>query len=690
PRPGRLERIAVNDAGEPGTQFSQYPDMSPDGRFVVFASESTNLVAGDKNENPDVFLRDRLLRTTERVSLTDDDHEPNGISTVPSVSADGRYVAFASAATNIVPEATIQRWQVYVRDRLEGTTELISAAPDGTPGNDTSSSPVITPDGRYVAFDGFASNLVPNDANLCSLGAQVESCVDVFVHDRQNDTTELVSRSSAGANGNGWSSSPDISADGRYVVFHSESNNLVPDDNNLERDVFVFDRTTSTLERVSVGSDERQANDKSHGASISADGRIVAFESSASNLVPRDTNGVQVFVGTPIFPTDIFVRDRERGSTERIGAATGAEPNDWSIQPTVSANGRYVAFHSIASNLVPGDGNDTVDIFVHDRATGGLDRATVADGGTEQNHWSANGNPDITADGSEVVFATDAWNLVPGGVEGERELLVRLRGPAVGVGEARAARDATEVTATGWVTFSGHAMAAAADPVTDGADAIGGELTGGAVVVRPEHEDLLIRLDLTSIAGVRPPPPYPVGGGLPGWAGAPGVYYGARLTSGGVTWEARAGRPAGGATPGSPTLTLHRCEVRCELVATLAGSYGNVGEDVRFSIPRSTVGIPDGASVSTRLFVAAGDPANGGGQEVDAIDLGTATVPGPSVSLGRAPQGAGPPPGAGFDTAAAIDRGTFHGRMPLGVGEVAWARACLGSMCGEPVRAVGS
>jgi Tol biopolymer transport system component len=226
---------------------------------------------------------------------------------------------------------------------------------------------------------------------------------DVFVHDRQTGATERVSLDSTGTQANGWSTYSAISADGRSVAFRSSASNLVVDDTNDLDDIFVHDRQTGATERVSVDSTGAQANDYSLVPAISADGRYVAFASFASNLVAGDNNGI----------LDVFVNDRQTGATERVSVdSTGAQANGWSDYTAISADGRYVAFGSIANNLVAGDTNGPIDIFVHDRQTRATERVSVDSTGAQANDYSV--DPAISADGRSVAFGSIASNLVAG------------------------------------------------------------------------------------------------------------------------------------------------------------------------------------------------------------------------------------------------------------------------------------
>jgi hypothetical protein len=254
-----------------------------------------------------------------------------------------------------------------------------------------------------VAFGSCASNLVAGDTNVS----------DIFVHDRVTGITERVSVDSSGAQANGGSDHPSISADGQVVTFDSWASNLVFGDTNGLSDIFVHDRVTGITERMSVDSSGAEANSESWPPSISADGQVVAFGSGASNLVAGDTNGW----------FDVFVHERATGITERVSVdSSGAEGNRDSRWPSISVDGQVVAFHSDASNLVAGDSNSTTDVFVHDRATAITERASVDSTGTEAN--SISGGSSISADGQVVAFYGSASNLVAGDTNGAYDVFV--------------------------------------------------------------------------------------------------------------------------------------------------------------------------------------------------------------------------------------------------------------------------
>ncbi|MBI9050481.1 MAG: sortase [Anaerolineaceae bacterium] len=346
---GATTRVSLDSSGgEAIGGGSNYPTISADGRYVAFTSYASNLVAGDTNGADDIFVHDRTTGATTRISLDSSGVQANGYSNTPSISWDGRYVAFVSTANNLVAGDTNGRYDIFVHDRNTGATTRVSVDSSNGQGNGDSSIPTISADGRYVAFVSNANNLVAGDTN---------GTYDIFVHDRTTGATTRVSLDSSGGQASGSSGDSSISADGRYVAFHSAASNLVAGDTNGRTDVFVHDRTTGATTRVSLDSSGGQANAQSESPTISADGRYVVFESDASNLGAVDTNGA----------ADIFVHDRNTGVTTRVSLdSSGGQANAQSESPAISADGRYVVFESDASNLVAGDTNGATDVFVHE------------------------------------------------------------------------------------------------------------------------------------------------------------------------------------------------------------------------------------------------------------------------------------------------------------------------------------
>ncbi len=422
-----IELVSVASDGTQGNDDSTVPTISDDGRIIAFASEASNLVAADTNGVADIFIRDRQAGETTRVSVASDGTEGDGASAYASVSADGRFVAFRSDASNLVAGDTNFAADIFVRDRQTGQTTRVSVASDGTEANLASYFASISADGRFVAFHSNASNLVAGDTN----GNQ-----DVFVHDTCFGAAASCIPGTVRVSVDSTSNLPSITADGRFVAFSSNASNLVAGDTNGIYDVFVHDRQTGQTTRVSVASDGTEGDWGGDGASISADGRFVAFGSRSTNLVPGDTNAC--LAGKFVLPcSDIFVRDTCVGapggcnpSTNRVSVASdGSESNDVSSAPSISDDGRFVAFWSLASNLVPGDTNDTSDIFLRDTCRGAAAgctpstvRVSVATDGTEGNGGS--GNASMTADGRFVAFDSFASNLVAGDNNGSKDVFV--------------------------------------------------------------------------------------------------------------------------------------------------------------------------------------------------------------------------------------------------------------------------
>ena len=395
---------SVSSSGTLGNQFSEAPSISADGRFIVFQSEATTLVVGDTNNVADIFLRDRTLAVTTRLSLGVGGAESNGMCSAPQISADGRFVAFLSGATNLVGGDTNVQPDVFVHELATGLTTRVSVSTSGAQANSISYAPVISADGRFIAFHSAASNLVTGDTN----GAW-----DVFVHDRTLGTTTRAVASITGGQPNGPCAAPALSADGRLLAFHSSATNLIAGDTNAAWDVFVRDLTTGVTERVSLNSSNVAGNASSAEPSLSDDGRFVAFHSAATNLVGGDSNVAE----------DVFLRDRTLGLTLRASVgAGGIEGDSVSRKARLSADGRVVLFESIASNLDPGDVNTNWDVFAHDRITGTTEIVSVDSNGGGGDYASNIGA--LNATGRFVVFQSYATNLVSGDTNNASDVFV--------------------------------------------------------------------------------------------------------------------------------------------------------------------------------------------------------------------------------------------------------------------------
>jgi Tol biopolymer transport system component len=359
--------------------------ISASGRYVAFESDATDLVSGDTNDATDIFRCDTETGEVSRVSVDSSGTQATAMSSGASISADGRYVAFSSSAPGLVPGDTNNREDIFVHDCLTGLTTRVSVSSSGVQANGDSAGAAISADGRFAAFSSDASNLVSGDTNKKS---------DIFIRDMASGAVSRVSVTSSGGQSKDNSYAPSISADGRNVAFFSYASNLVSGDTNARADVFVRDRTAKRTSRVSIDSSEHQyAKNSSRSPSISADGRYVAFE-TGQTLITTDLQ------------TEIYVRDRTAGTTKRVsGDSFGATGNGWSFQPSISADGRYVAYVSLASNLVPGDTNRAQDVFRYDRVTGLTRRVSVDSAGLESGGDArSKASFAISADGKYVAF----------------------------------------------------------------------------------------------------------------------------------------------------------------------------------------------------------------------------------------------------------------------------------------------
>ncbi|MEM9734824.1 MAG: calcium-binding protein [Pseudomonadota bacterium] len=287
--------ISTAADGTAANQASFNLVISADGRFIVYESLASNLVSGDVVGTADLFLYDTLTGTTTLVSKSTDGIFGNDASKGASISADGRYITYESDASNLVAGDTNNVPDVFLFDRVTGTTTLVSKAADGTVGTGASDNAQISANGKFIAYESSSTNLVSNDTN--------NAVNDIFVYDMENDTTFLVSTNTSGTQGNFNSFKPSISADGNFIAFESEATNLVSRDTNVVRDIFVHDLTSGTTSIVSDPSGTTTADDLSQLSSISGTGEHVAYASDATNLIALDGNAeTDVFVSTnPLF-----------------------------------------------------------------------------------------------------------------------------------------------------------------------------------------------------------------------------------------------------------------------------------------------------------------------------------------------------------------------------------------------------
>jgi Tol biopolymer transport system component len=420
-----LGAVAADGALE-ANDASYTPAVSADGRWVAFSSDASNLVPGDFNHSRDVFLRDAETGQTRRISLSGAGQQGNADSYNPTISGDGRYVVYDSFASNLVPGDTNNQGDVFLYDRDHHSTTRVSLRYDGTQTDAQSGFGVISQDGNVIAYESRADEIMK--------GVKAPA-TELYAYDRAKKTTDLISAAVLGAPAGGGSGAMSLSNDGRYVAFSSGSTDLVPYDVNQRDDVFVRDRQANTTRRVSVNSVGGESNGASTEPAISGDGRYVAFESQATNLLGIDPTFQddpksiinpegKLDTGDTNDVPDVFVHDLATGSTELVSvSAAGQQANEDSYAAAISGDGRYVAFVSLATNLVPGDTNRVREVFVRDRTAHTTIRVAMSDTGVQGNKLSV--MPALSRDGSVVVFASDASNLVLGDTNSESDIFLR-------------------------------------------------------------------------------------------------------------------------------------------------------------------------------------------------------------------------------------------------------------------------
>ena len=403
--PGSTALISTDASGNQSNNLNWGAlDITYDGQKVLFSSFASNLVNGDTNNQPDLFLKDKNSGAIQRINVSSSGQEANADTDVSSnsISSNGRYAVFSSVASNLFSGDNNNAYDVFLRDLQQETTELISVNSSNGVANGSSVASAVSDDGRYVVFQSTATDLVPGDSN---------NAVDIFLRDRTQGTTSRLSVSISGLEGDGSSFNAQISCDGRYVAFASYANNLVADDTNIAwfADIFLLDLQLNALTNVTLGSDGGSAMD-----SMACGGQSLSFYSGASNLVPGDTNNVY----------DVFVYDYTENAIARVSVTDDDnQGNGESSSSTISQNGRYIAFNSGATNLVPGDTNTKKDIFVRDTLLDTTTRVSVDSSGSQANDNSSN-QVQISGDGHFVAFRSDATNLVNIDTNGQTDIFV--------------------------------------------------------------------------------------------------------------------------------------------------------------------------------------------------------------------------------------------------------------------------
>ncbi len=401
---------------EVGNDFSDAPSVSANGRFVVFESAASDLVADDTNGFTDIFFYDRVLELMIRVSVATGGTEAmTGDSTNPSISPDGRYIVYDSMASDLVANDTNGLSDIFLYDRQTQITTRVNLGAGGvqaTGGNST--DPHLSQNADRIVYVSEASNLISGDGNTYA---------DVYMYTRASGVTQRVSvpNSAPNADPNGASITPYITSNGRYVTFASVASNLVATDDNdfcgifSCSDIFVRDLNANTTTLVSLNTNEAQGDKASSRSVISDDGRYVVYESEADNMdtTTPDTNAV----------SDVYLRDITAGTTIRVSKSQSGEEGIFaSREPYISQDGNWVSF-STGSSFVAGDTNFTEDIYRYSRQSTGLEVASVPEAGGESNGSSRGAV--LSSDGQRVGFWSEATNLTENDDNNNRDVFVR-------------------------------------------------------------------------------------------------------------------------------------------------------------------------------------------------------------------------------------------------------------------------
>ncbi|KAA0583491.1 calcium-binding protein [Azospirillum sp. B21] len=393
--------LASSDAeGVGGNSNSSAPVISADGTKVVFQSSASDLVPGDTNGQYDLFLKDLTTGAITRVNTAADGTVAQGTFFRYTLSSDGTTVAFASDAEFLVPNDTNGTFDVFVKDMVTGQVTLVSQTAGGVSANGFSTSPALSADGRIVAFESRADDLVPGDTNGQG---------DIFVKDLSTGAVTLASLTADGAQTNDFSASPKLSADGSKLVFTSAATNLVPGDVNGEMDTFLKDLTTGQVTLVSQSADGTQPNRLSGGMGLSDDGSKVVFVTAADNLVPNELNDTD----------DVFLKDLATGTLTLVSqTAAGVQSNGWSGDGDVSGDGTKVVFVSSATNLVPDDTNGLPDVFMKDLTSGEITLVSLSPDGLTGSGANWGDAATLSSDGSRIAFTSAAPDLSPDDANG--------------------------------------------------------------------------------------------------------------------------------------------------------------------------------------------------------------------------------------------------------------------------------
>ncbi len=365
--------------------------MTPNGRYIVFASSKSDAVSGDTNGKNDIFVRDTLNNMTTRVSVSSAGTQANDYSNTPTITDNGRYVLFQSTATNLADISGVSGYTggVYLHDMKTGATELVSAAYYHYTNNETRTifPDDLSEDGRFVYYDAAVIG-----------GSSTDSWSKVYMKDRSSNTTTLVSSNASSVDADSTSQYAKTSCDGRFAVFASAATNLVSGDTNSTYDIYLVD----TVNGHTIKSLTLDGNGMSTNPQISCDGNYVMFNSSATNLISGGT------ASTPgVFLYDVANDTTELVSKDNAGSQVdNAGFNNQS--PSMSADGRYAVFSAYVNNGVTGS-SKSYQIFIRDRQTSSTKTISMNSSSDLGNHDS--GSSSITFDGSKVIYISNSDNL---------------------------------------------------------------------------------------------------------------------------------------------------------------------------------------------------------------------------------------------------------------------------------------
>lgn len=440
---GRLELVSRSGSGANGNARSEFPTLSADGRWVAFQSRATNLITGDNNTFQDVFVKDRQTGTVRRASVGASGVQARGGSDASMISANGLFVVYQSFATNLVAGDTNGCWDVFLYDMTTRVTRCLSLNPAGRTGNGDSVGPLISQDGRWVAFSSYAADLVPDDGNQDQ---------DVFLADTVTGAIELVSRRPDGASAHGASTAGSISADGRWILFDSSADDLGQASTGEGAGAgYLYDRMTRVVTRLVVPVPAGVGDPGFFGATLSADARYVALNSSSPALVAGNDRGY----------TQVYLWDRQTGGLRCLSLGFDRRPGTGnSFGARFSPDARFLTIRSFAANLLGETGYGSSQAYVIDTATVQPDLGAVSNAGASGvdvaglGAWSPAG--DMVSLPGVAVGSTQSVRLVlmnRGSVADAFILTRTATNPVVRVVEVLSGRDvSSEVAGQGWAS----------------------------------------------------------------------------------------------------------------------------------------------------------------------------------------------------------------------------------------------